>query len=83
MAKYELGQYVYIVENNRWVRKATVISYSGGFYTLGFLDGGMIRLRENRLFASEEEANKVINNPKPAEPAPTPSVSVRTHHFYT
>ena len=38
-----------------------VIKYSNGFYTLRFLDtGGGIRLRESRIFATEEEAKKHI-----------------------
>ena len=83
MDKYDRGQYVYIVENNKWVRKATVISHSGGFYTLGFLDGGMTRLRETRVFASEEEARAVIPTPKMSEPEKKPYDPPRTHHLYT
>jgi len=83
MDKSDLGQYVYIVENNKWVRKATVISHSGGFYTLGFLDGGMTRLRESRVFATEEEANAVIPTPKSPEPAKKQDDMPRTHHIYT
>lgn len=38
-----------------------VIKYSNGFYTLRFLDtGGGIRLRESRIFATEEEAKKHV-----------------------
>lgn len=83
MDKFDRGQYVYIVENNRWVRKATVISHSGGFYTLGFLDGGMTRLRESRVFATEEEAKAEIPAKKPPEPEKKPYDPPRTHHLYT
>ncbi len=84
MAKFKNGQYVYIVENNRWVRKATVISYSGGFYTLGILEGGLTRLKEYRIYGSEEEANQVVPRQKPKTPAiPAMNTQRRTHHFYT
>ena len=83
MAKYKGGQYVYIAESNRWIRKATVISYSGGFYTLGFLDGGLTRLREHRIYAIEQEAQDVIDRFNPPKPEPTQPVLKRTHHFYT
>jgi len=84
MAKYNEGQYVYIVENNRWIRKAGVISYSGGFYTLRIVNGGLIRLRENRLYANEEDAIKAVPPQEPPKSEiPTPSATRRTHHFYT
>ena len=38
------------------MRKATVTKKSGEFYTLRFEDGGGIRLRENRLYATQEAA---------------------------
>lgn len=82
MAKFREGQYVYIVENNRWVRKATVISYSSGFYTLAILEGGLTRLKEYRIFETEEEALKLLPPQDPPKPA-TPSMYRRTHHFYT
>ena len=54
--KYEVGDTVFFLESNRFVRKATVTKRSGDFYTLRFEDGGGIRLRENRLYATQEAA---------------------------
>lgn len=59
--KYQAGQRVYIIQSNRWVRKATVLKYASGMYTIKFTEGGGLRLRESRLFSSEEEAQEVIN----------------------
>ena len=82
MAKYKGGQYVYIIENNRWVKKAQILSYSGGFYTLSIEGGYLTRLKEHRLYGSEEEANEELPPQDPPKPA-TPNVYRRTHHFYT
>ena len=38
------------------MRQATVPTKSGELYTLLFEDGGGIRLRENRLYATQEAA---------------------------
>ena len=58
--KYEVGEMVFFLESNRFVRKATVTKRSGDFYTLRFEDGGGIRLRENRLYATQEAAESNI-----------------------
>ena len=55
--KYKLGDTVYIVSSVKWIKEAKVLKYSGGFYTLQFTDtGGGIKLRESRLFPTEEDA---------------------------
>ena len=79
MAKFKGGQYVYIIENNRWVKKEQILSYSGGFYTLSIEGGYLTRLKEHRLYGSEEEANEAV--PKP--PKATATGLPRTHHLYT
>ncbi len=56
--KYKVGDTVYIVENKNFIREATVLKVSGGFYTLRFTDGSGIKLRESRLHDSKEEAEK-------------------------
>ncbi len=59
--KYKPGDTVYIIESARFIRKCVVLKYSGGLYTLHFPDsGGGIKLRENRLFPTEEDAKKNI-----------------------
>lgn len=43
--------------------QARIIAVSGGFYTLKLAGGGGIRLRESRLYATEENAKKAIQKP--------------------
>lgn len=65
---YKPGDTVFFIESNRFIREATVMKKSGDFYTLRFADGGGIRLRENRLFATRQEAAEKIL-PRPSEQA--------------
>ena len=61
MARFKPGSTAYIVESNRFIREVEVKSFSGGLYLLIFKDtGGGVRLRENRLFATKEEAEESI-----------------------
>ena len=55
------GEEAYIIESNRIVRKVTVVRYSGGMVVVRFCDtGGGTQISMNRLYASEEEANKKL-----------------------
>ncbi|MCH5260774.1 MAG: hypothetical protein J1F18_13510 [Lachnospiraceae bacterium] len=64
--KYNIGDTVYFVESQRIIREVRVIKCGGGFYTMKFVDGsGGIRLRENRLFSTKEEAEKSISKTPP------------------
>lgn len=61
MTKYSVGTHVYIIQSGRYIREAVVVKYGSGFYTIRFTDScGGTRLREDRLFSSEEEAQKHI-----------------------
>lgn len=66
--KYKPGDTVYFVESTIFVKKATILKYSGGMYTNKFENGGGMRIKEGRLYASEKEAsfmasvNKVEKN---------------------
>lgn len=64
MVKMKAGDTAYIVESNRIVREVKIISCSGGMYLVRFEGGGGIRVREHRLFATEEEAKKSITGLK-------------------
>lgn len=58
------GDTCYILENNMNVRAAKVINRQGRFYIIQLVGScGAIRLPENRLFLTEEEAenSKKIN----------------------
>ena len=61
--KYEVGQTVYIVSNNKNIQKGTVLKYFGGLYTIKLLyglsgRGSATRLKEYRIFATEKEAKE-------------------------
>lgn len=59
---FERGDKCFIVENNRTVKAAKVIGRQGEFYTIQTVGScGAIRLKESRLFMTEEEASNHIN----------------------
>ena len=63
---FKAGDTVFIVESNRFIREAEIRSCSGGMYLVKFKDnGGGIKLKEHRLFATKEDAEASI--PKPAK----------------
>lgn len=56
---YKRGDIVYILENNMDARQAKVVNRSGEFYTIQLVGScGAIRLKESRLFDSEDAALK-------------------------
>ncbi|MBQ0036778.1 MAG: hypothetical protein KBT35_07680 [Firmicutes bacterium] len=61
--KYRIGQTVYIIGNNKFIIPMLVINYAYGLYTLKFYgkSGGM-RLKEDRIFESENEASICLRN---------------------
>ena len=63
MIMFRKGQTVYFLQSKKNVIQARIIAVSGGFYTLKLADGGGIRLRESRLYATEEDAKKEIQKP--------------------
>ena len=58
--RLEVGSHVFIVESNRTVTEVIVAARKGDFYTLRFLNGGAIKLRQSRIFPSREDAEKNI-----------------------
>lgn len=61
MAKYNIGQKVYIVENASFVKEVIITQYSSGFYTIKYPNGkGAFRVRESRLYATELEAKQSL-----------------------
>jgi hypothetical protein len=51
----------YLIESNMKVREVWVSSVSGGLYLVRFIDSdGAIRVRENRLYATKEEAEAAL-----------------------
>ena len=63
---FKAGDICYILESNRRVRKAKVAGKSGEFYTIQLVGScGAIRLKESRLFETEEDAKKSIQGYAP------------------
>ena len=63
--KYQPGQKVYLAGGNKHqIKEATVLKYTGGFYTIRFENGGGIKVRESRIYPSREEAEAAILNRK-------------------
>ena len=61
--KYQPGQKVFLTGGNKnLIKEATVLKYTGGFYTIRFIGGGGTRVRESRLSSSREEAEAAIVN---------------------
>ena len=59
---FEQGDKCFIVENNRTIKAAKIISRQGEFCTIQTVGScGAIRLKESRLFETEEDANNHIN----------------------
>ena len=61
MAKFNVGDKVWIIESTIFVKEVEIINIKGGFITLRFKgsSGGM-RVRESRLYRTKEEAEKVV-----------------------
>lgn len=71
LAKFKAGDTVFIVESNRFIPEAEVRSCIGGIYLIKFKDnGGGIKLKEHRLFATKEEAEANIPKAKPKYRSP-------------
>ena len=68
---FRAGDTVFIVESNRFIREAEVKSCAGGMYLVKFRDnGGGIKLKEHRLFATKEDAEASIPKTKPKYRSP-------------
>lgn len=51
------GEIAYIVENNRFVRKVTVLKANNDFLTIRIENSnGAIRVRKSRIFTTEKDA---------------------------
>lgn len=64
MNKYNVNDIVFFISNGYHVREATVIRNAGGFCTIRFSDGNCgtsgTRVRESKLYRTEGEAKKVV-----------------------
>lgn len=64
MKQFNEGDVVYFVASSIFIKKATVIRNAGGFCTIRFEGGNCgtsgTRVRESKLYRTEEEAKKVV-----------------------
>ncbi len=64
LKRFNEGDVVYFVSSSIFIKKATVIRNAGGFCTIRFEDGNCgisgTRVRESKLYRTEEEAKKVV-----------------------
>ena len=64
MKQFNEGDVVYFVSSSIFIKKATVVRNAGGFCTIRFEDGNCgtseTRVRESKLYRTEEEAKKVV-----------------------
>lgn len=73
--KFRPNDTAFLVESNRFIREVKILKFSGGLYTIRFIKGGGgIKVRENRLFTTEEDAQAALLQPKvkqaPRHPTP-------------
>ena len=63
--KYQPGQQVFLTGSRAdLIREATVLKYTGGFYTIRFNNGGGVKVRESRIYPTRKEAEEAILNRK-------------------
>ena len=60
MARLKAGDTAFLVESNRIIREVKIVNCSGGMYLVKFANGGGIRVKEHRLFVTEDDARKSI-----------------------
>jgi len=63
--KYKRGDIVYLIGNPRFIEEAEVVMTVSGFVTIRFTErSGGTRVRENRLYATREEAEAEVKKAK-------------------
>ena len=71
MKQFNEGDIVYFIASSIFVRKAKVVRNDGGFCTIIFDGNGNCgtsgtRVRESKLYRTEEEANSIVKQYKKA-----------------
>lgn len=62
--KFNAGEVAYLIESNRFIREGKIKQYANGLYLFMFIEGGAIRVKEHRLFKTEEEAQAELDKKK-------------------
>ena len=70
MKRFNEGDVVYFISSSVFIKKATVIRNAGGFCIIRFSDGNCgtsgTRVRESKLYRTQEEANAIVKQHKEA-----------------
>ena len=66
--KFKTGDIAYLVESNRFIREGRVKTCGGGLFLYHFIEGGAIRVKEHRLYPSEEAAQAYLDQFKKQKP---------------
>ena len=57
--KFKQGDTAFIIESKIFIREVEIIRFSSGMYTVRFKDsGGGIKLKEERLYRTKDEAER-------------------------
>lgn len=62
--KFNVGDVAYLIESNRFIREGKIKQCASGLYLFAFIEGGAIRVKEHRLFKTEEEAQAELDRKK-------------------
>ena len=75
--KYQPGQKVFLTGGNKnLIKEATVLKYTGGFYTIRFNNGDGVKVRESRIYPSREAAEAAILNRREYRLATQPGIMI-------
>lgn len=61
MQKYQIGDIAYFIQSKRFIREGKLMQRSGDVFLFRFIEGGGIRIRESRLFPTEEAAQAELD----------------------
>lgn len=60
--KFSVGQHVFIISNNSYVMEMVILCITGEFFTLRSINQGSgTRLKKHRIYATKEEAQKILD----------------------
>lgn len=58
---YKVGQEVYVICNGWMIKKAHILKYTGGLYTLEFInESSLTRLKKHRLYPNIYSAKRAV-----------------------
>lgn len=59
--KFKAGDTAFIIESKIFIKEVEIVKYSGGFYLIRYpKTAGGYKVRESRLFKTEYEAKKYV-----------------------